>query len=149
MQVILTKRVRNLGNIGDIVTVKPGYGRNYLFPMSMAVRASKANLEAFEHSREEFERAEATLLAKAIERADKIRGLNVTIAAHAAEEGKLYGSVTTREIAKVITEAGFYVEKGEVSLPEGSIRYVGEFTIKIVLHSEVEADVILNIIKQK
>jgi large subunit ribosomal protein L9 len=149
MQIILTKRVRNLGNIGDIVTVKPGYGRNYLFPMNMAVRANRANIQAFEERREELEKAELTLLATANQRAEQLRGLRVTIAAQAAEEGKLYGSVGVRDIAKAITDAGFQVDKAEISVPDGPIRSIGEFTINVLLHLEVEADVLVNIVEKK
>lgn len=149
MQVILTKRVRNVGNIGDIVTIKPGFGRNYLLPMKMAVRASKANLQDFEQRREEFEKAEKELLTQAEARAAQMRGISVTIAAQAADEGKLYGSVNIREIAIAMTEAGFNVEKREVNLPEGPIRFVGEYPVKVILHPEVEAELTLTVIEEK
>lgn len=149
MQVILTKRVRNLGNVGDIVSIKPGFGRNYLIPMQMAVRASKANLEQFEQRREEFEKAELELLTQAKTRAEQIRGMSLTIAAQAADEGKLYGSVNTREVVVAMAAAGIKIEKAEVNLPEGPIRFIGEYPVQIVLHPEVEAEFTLTVIEEK
>jgi len=149
MQVILTKTVRNVGNVGDIVTVKPGFGRNYLLPLNMAVRASKANLVEFEQRRAEFEKAEAELLSQAEARASKMRGTTITISAQAADEGKLYGSINIREVAAALSEAGFEVEKREVNLPQGPVRYLGEYPVKVILHPEVEADLNLSVTQQK
>lgn len=141
MQVILTKRVRNLGNIGDLVTIKPGYARNYLLPSEMAIRASKSNLADFEQRRAELEKAEVDSLAAAQARAETFSGVNVTIAAQAADEGKLYGAVNVRDVVVALVEAGHAIEKREVVLTDGPIRVVGEYSVNLLLHPEVEAQV--------
>lgn len=142
MQIILLDKVANLGGLGDNVTVKSGYARNFLFPQGKAVPATKANIEKFEARRAELEAKLAADLAAANDRAAKVAALGeVTIASKAGDEGKLFGSVGTRDIADAITEAGVKVSKAEVKLPNGTLRETGEFDIDVQLHAEVTATV--------
>ena len=142
MQIILLDKVANLGGLGDNVTVKSGYARNFLFPQGKAVPATKANIEKFEARRAELEAKLAADLAAANDRAAKLAALGeVTIASKAGDEGKLFGSVGTRDIADAITEAGVKVSKAEVKLPTGTLRETGEFDIDVQLHAEVTATV--------
>ncbi len=140
MEVILLDKIAKLGGLGDKVTVKSGYARNFLLPQGKAVVANAANLEVFEARRAELEKNLADALAAAQARADKIEALEgVTIASKAGDEGKLFGSIGTRDIADALTAAGVEVEKSEVRLPEGALRNTGEFEIAIQPHSEVVA----------
>jgi large subunit ribosomal protein L9 len=149
MQIILLDKVANLGGLGDNVTVKSGYARNFLFPQGKAVPATKANIEKFEARRAELEAKLAAGLAAANERAAKIAELaQVTIASKAGDEGKLFGSVGTRDIADAITEAGVAVSKAEVKLPNGTLRETGEFDIDLQLHAEVIATIKVIIIAE-
>ena len=142
MQIILLDKVANLGGLGDNVAVKSGYARNFLFPQGKAVPATKANIEKFETRRAELEAKLAADLAAANDRAAKLAALGeVTIASKAGDEGKLFGSVGTRDIADAITEAGVKVSKAEVKLPNGTLRETGEFDIDVQLHAEVTATV--------
>jgi len=138
MQVILLDKVENLGGLGDLVEVKPGYARNYLVPSRLAKMATKTNIEAFEASRAELEKEAAAKLALAQARADKLEGMVVTIASKAGTEGKLFGSIGLADIAAAVVEAGVEIEKREVRLPEGPLRNVGEFDIDLHLHSDVD-----------
>ncbi len=137
MEVILLEKIANLGNLGDKVTIKPGYGRNYLVPQGKAVAATAEKIKEFEARRAELEKVAAEKLAAAQTRAEAIGKLKVVITHKAGDEGKLFGSVGTQTIADAITEAGAKVEKHEVRLPEGVIRQVGEYEIDINLHSDV------------
>jgi len=142
MEVILLERVGKLGNLGDKVNVKPGFGRNFLFPYGKAVPATAANLADFESRRAELEKAAAEQKAGADARAAKIEGAEVTIAANAGEDGKLFGSVGTREIADALNAAtGSDIDKSEVRLPEGALRHTGEFELDVQLHSDVTVSV--------
>ncbi|MCC4588127.1 50S ribosomal protein L9 [Xanthomonas melonis] len=141
MDLILLQKVTNLGNLGDKVSVKPGYGRNFLVPQGKAVPATAANVEAFEAKRAEYEAKANTILADAQGRAAKFEGASVTIAAHASTEGKLYGSVGPRDIAEAFTAAGLPLEKSEVILGEGAFRNVGEYDVVLHLHADVETSV--------
>ena len=141
MKVILQEEVANLGNVGDQVSVKPGFGRNYLIPYNKAVPATPEAIADFEKRRAELEKAAVKLLAAAKQRADKLADLSVTLSANAGEEGKLFGSISPRDIAEAITEAGIAVEKREVDLPEGPIRTTGEYEVHVQLHSDVKATV--------
>lgn len=138
MEVILLEKMRNLGDLGDKVNVKPGFGRNYLIPQNKAVMATRENVEKFEARRAELEKAAADALATAEARAAKIAELDsVTITANAGEEDKLFGSIGAADIADAINAAGVEVEKREVMMPEGSLRMLGEFDIELSLHSDV------------
>lgn len=137
MEVILLDKVGKLGNIGDKVTVKSGFGRNYLLPQGKAVSATEKNIAEFEERRAGLEAAAAAKKAEAEARAAKLAELSVTIAANAGDEGRLFGSIGTRDIADAITAAGVEVTKSEVRLPEGVLREVGQFEIDIQLHPEV------------
>lgn len=149
MNIILLDKIANLGGLGDKVTVKSGYARNFLFPQGKAVPATKANVEKFEQRRAELEAKIAEQLEAAEAKAAKINALeNVTIAAPAGDEGKLFGSVGTRDIAQAITDAGVEVTKAEVKLPDGTLREIGEFEIDIQVHPEVTANVTLVIIAE-
>lgn len=137
MEVILLDKVGKLGAIGDKVTVKSGYGRNYLLPQGKAIAATAKNIADFEARRAELEAAAAAKIAGATARAEKLAELNVTIAANAGDEGRLFGSIGTRDIADAITAAGVEVSKSEVRLPQGVIREIGQYEIDVQLHSEV------------
>lgn len=138
MEVILLDNVGSLGGLGDRVDVKPGFGRNFLIPQGKAVPATPENVEKFEARRAELEAAAAATLDAAQKRAEGIQALEqVQIAATAGEEGKLFGSVGTRDIAEALTAAGCETDKAEVRLPDGAIRELGEYEIMIQLHAEV------------
>jgi large subunit ribosomal protein L9 len=137
MEVILLEKVGKLGSIGDKVAVKAGFGRNYLIPQGKALSATAANVAVFETRRADLEAAEAANKSTAQARADQLVDLELTITSSAGEEGKLFGSIGTRDIAEAITAAGVAIEKSEVRLPEGALRNVGEFEIDIQVHSEV------------
>ena len=137
MKLILLQKVTNLGGLGDTVTVKPGYGRNFLVPQGKAVPATAANLAEFEAKRAEYEAKANAQLADAEARKAKLEGATVTIAANASTEGKLFGSVGPREIAEAFTAAGFPLEKNEVVLGEGPLRRTGEFDIEVRMHADV------------
>lgn len=149
MEVILLEKIHNLGNLGDKVNVKPGYGRNYLIPHNKALPATPENLKDFEAKRAAYEQHETELLANAKERAEKLAELLITIPAMVGDEGKLYGSVGTRDIADAVTNAGVKVEKSEVMLPHGALRYVGDYDIDIQLHGDVTAVVKVNVVAEQ
>ena len=149
MDIILLDKIANLGGLGDTVSVKSGYARNFLFPKGKAVPATKANVEKFEARRAELEAKIAEDLAAANAKAEKLAEIaEVTIASPAGDEGKLFGSVGTRDIADAVTTAGLEVSKAEVKLPNGTIRETGEFDIDIQFHGEVTASVKLHVIKE-
>ncbi|RXK33958.1 50S ribosomal protein L9 [Arsenophonus endosymbiont of Bemisia tabaci Asia II 3] len=149
MQIILLDKVANLGSLGDKVDVKAGYARNYLVPLGKAVPATKKNVEFFEARRAELEAKLADVLAVAEGRAEKINSLaTVTIASKAGDEGKLFGSIGTRDIAQAVTAAGAEVMKSEVRLPNGVLRTVGEHEVHFQVHSGVFAKLNVNIIAE-
>lgn len=149
MQVILLENVGKLGELGDQVNVKSGYGRNFLIPFGKAVPATATNVAEFEQRRAELEAAAADKQAVAEKRAAALSELVVTIAANAGEEGKLFGSIGTRDIAEAVTAAsGTEVVKSEVLLPQGVIREVGTFEIDIKLHPEVTTSITLSVIPE-
>jgi len=146
MQLILLQNVQNLGKLGDKVNVKPGYGRNFLVPFGKAVPATEASLAEFEARRAEYEaKAKASLEGAEGRKAD-LEGVEVTITANASTEGKLYGSITPRDIAEALTQAGHKVEKSEVVLGEGPLRRTGEYEIVVHLHADIEAKVKVTIV---
>jgi len=141
MEVILLDKVSGLGDLGDKVAVKPGYGRNFLIPSGKAIPATKGNLEQFEKRRAELEKEAAEKLAVAESRKTAVEGLEgVTISHKAGEEGKLFGSVGTVDIARACTDAGVTVAKNEIRLPEGPMRTTGEFEVVLHLHPDVNAN---------
>ena len=146
MEVILLEKLGRSGSVGDKVNVKSGYARNFLFPYAKAIPATKENLANFEARKVELLKAAAEKLSIAQSRADKLNGLAVIIAANAGDEGKLFGSVGTRDIAEALTAAGQPVGKSEVLLPDGALRELGEFSINLALGSEVTVTVKLNIV---
>lgn len=142
MQVILLDKIANLGALGDQVTVKAGYARNFLFPQGKAVPATQANVESFDARRAELEAKVAEELAAAQARAGKLEALaEVTLVSKAGDEGKLFGSIGTRDIADAISAIGVEVAKSEVRLPNGTIRETGEFDVAIQVHSEVSTSI--------
>lgn len=148
MEVILLKNVGGLGALGDKVRVRPGYGRNYLVPQGYAVAATAANLEAFEARRAELEREAAESLAAAEARKSSLEGMSVTIACRAGDEGRLFGSVGTQDIAEAITAAGVAVGKQEVRLPEGPFRNAGEYQVSLHLHPDVDGEVTVHVVPE-
>ncbi|MEN8259093.1 MAG: 50S ribosomal protein L9 [Pseudomonadota bacterium] len=148
MEVILLEKIANLGNLGDKVTVRPGYGRNYLIPKGKAAPATAEKIAEFEQRRAELEKDAAATLAAAQARAEAISKLTVSISQKAGDEGKLFGSVGTHDIAQAITEAGVEVKKNEVRLPEGPIRQTGDYEIDLHLHGDVSATVAVTVIAE-
>lgn len=148
MDVILLEKVGKLGGIGDQVAVKAGFGRNFLLPQGKAIPATPENVKEFEARRAELEAAAAEKLSGAEARAAKLAEVSVTIAANAGDEGKLFGSVGTRDIAEAITKAGVEVSKAEVKLPQGAIRETGEYEIDVQVHAEVTQTVKLSVVAE-
>lgn len=148
MDVILLEKVGKLGGIGDQVAVKAGFGRNFLLPLGKAIPATSENVAEFEARRSELEAAAAAKLSEAEARAAKLAEVSVTIGANAGDEGKLFGSIGTRDIADAITKAGVEVTKAEVKLPEGALREVGEYEIDVQVHAEVIQSVKLSVVAE-
>ena len=149
MEVILLEKVANLGNLGDKVTIKSGFGRNYLIPQGKATAATAIKIAEFETRRAELEKAAAEKLAAAQTRATALEKLEIVIPHKAGDEGKLFGSVGTQNIADAITESGSAVAKHEIRLPDGVIRHTGEYSIDVQLHSDVVSTLTINIIAEK
>lgn len=149
MQVILLENVRNLGQLGEMVSVRPGYGRNYLIPQGKAVAATEENQKKFETLRAELERKAEEARADALGRAEKLQALLVTIHARAGEEGKLFGSVGAQDIAQAIRDSGVAVEKQEIRLPNGPLRSTGEHEVLVHLHSDIDARVTVSVIAEE
>ena len=148
MEIILLEKIDNLGAMGDKVKVKPGYGRNYLVPKGKAKPATPENIAAFEAMRAELEKSAAESLAAAEARRDQLADMAVTIAAKAGDEGKLFGSVGTADIADAISAAGVNVERHEVRLPEGVFRQTGDYDVQLHLHADVDATIKLSIVPE-
>lgn len=147
MQVILLETIKNLGDLGAVVDVRSGYGRNFLIPQGKALPATKDNLAEVEQRRAELEKHAAEQLAAAQERGEKLNEVSVTVTSKAGDEGKLFGSVGTRDIAEAITAAtGVEVEKSEVKLPHGALRNTGEYEIDVVLHADVTVTIKLAVV---
>ena len=140
MQVILMEKVVNLGSLGDVVKVKDGYARNFLIPHGKARRATEANLKEFEGRRGELEKKAADLLAAAQERAAKLEGLVAQITRKAGVDGRLFGSVTNADVAEALEAQGIKLVKGEIRMPQGPLKHVGEFPLTAQLHSDVLAN---------
>jgi large subunit ribosomal protein L9 len=149
MEIILLKKVENLGSLGDKATVKPGYGRNYLIPTGRAIVATDANAKAFEARRTELEREAFALLADAEERKEQLTGLKITIARRAGNEGRLFGSVNSADIANALETVGYPLEKHEVRLSKGSLRTIGEHDVPLHLHTGVDVVIKVEIIPEE
>ena len=141
MELILLEKVQKLGDLGDKVNVKPGYGRNYLMPLGKAVPATTKNVAEFEQRRAELEKMASDKLVSATGRSKLLADVEVTIPAHASEEGKLYGSIGPREIADAVTALGEEILKSEIVMGEGPIRFVGEHDVLIHLHADIETQI--------
>lgn len=148
MEVILLEKVGNLGNLGDKVNIKAGYGRNYLVPQGKAVPATAKKIEEFEARRAELEKVAAEKFAAAEARMNALNKLTIAIAHKAGDEGKLFGSVGTHAIADAITAAGVKVDKQEVRLPHGVIRQIGEYAVDISLHTDVTATLSIKVVAE-
>ncbi|MBE2894764.1 50S ribosomal protein L9 [Spirabiliibacterium falconis] len=149
MQIILLDKIVHLGNVGDQVNVKAGFARNFLIPQGKAVMATAENIAHFESRRAELEAKVAKELAEAQARAEKIAALgSVTIASKAGDEGRLFGSIGTRDISDAIKAAGVEVEKSEVRLSEGPLRTLGEHEVRFQLHGEVFTQLIVNVVAE-
>lgn len=149
MEVILLEKIQNLGNLGDQVKVKAGYGRNYLIPHGKAVSATPDNIEKFETRRAELEKTQAELLEQSRVRAEQLKQVSITIARKAGAEGKLFGSVGTVDISEAVKQTGVELAKHEVRLPDGPFRTIGEFTVDVHLHADVEASIKLMIVAEE
>lgn len=145
MNVILLEKVNNLGTLGDQVAVKAGYARNFLIPQGKAKAATKDNIAEFEARRVELEKAAAAKLAVAQGVYENLNGQVFTVSATAGDEGKLFGSVGTQDIADALTAAGFEVERRDVRMPEGALRFVGTFEIDVQLHTDVVASITVEV----
>lgn len=148
MEVILLEKIANLGNLGDKVTIKAGYGRNFLIPTGKAAAATPEKIKEFEARRAELEKLAAEKLAAAQARAEALSKLSVVIAHKAGDEGRLFGSIGTHNIAEAATAAGVAVEKHEVRLPNGVIRNIGDYQIAINLHTDVVAELAVKIVAE-
>jgi len=146
MNVILLEAVENLGSIGDLVKVKPGYGRNYLLPQGKAALATPENMKEIEKRRVELERVAAEELAKARERAKAFENLEVVIPANAGSEGKLFGSVGPIDIVESLAAVQVEAERAEIRMPDGPLQEVGDFTIGVHLHSDVDAEIVVRVV---
>ena len=149
MNVILLESVENLGGIGDLVKVKPGYGRNYLLPQGKAALATPENMKAIEARRAELEKVAAQELAKAKERAKAFQDLEVVIHANAGAEGKLFGSVGPIDIVEALAAVQVEIERAEVRMPEGPVQEIGEYPIGVHLHSDVDVEVLVKVVGEE
>jgi large subunit ribosomal protein L9 len=148
MNVILLDKIRNLGSLGDEVSVKAGYARNYLLPYGKAVVANEANRTKFEAERAELEKTQAEHLESARARGEAMAGATVQIVAKAGEEGKLFGSVGAREIVDALAASGFEAQRSEVLLPDGPLKEIGDHDVQLSLHPEVTADIKVSIVAE-
>ena len=149
MEVILLQKVKSLGNLGDKVNVRAGFGRNFLVPYGKAVPATAKNVEDFEKRRAEYQAKADQTLGTAVARKAILENALVTIKANASTEGKLFGSVGPRDVADAFTSAGMTLEKSEVLMGEGPLRRVGEFEVQVSLHAEVQLMVKVNVVPEK
>jgi large subunit ribosomal protein L9 len=148
MQVILLEKIANLGELGQLANVKPGYARNYLVPQGKATIATESNVEAFEARRNDLEAAAAGKLKTAESRREAMQGQKVVITERASEEGKLFGSVSVQEVFDAMTAAGFELEKSEVRMPDGPLKVVGESEVQISVHSEIQFNILVEVIAE-
>jgi len=146
MQVILLEKVVNLGTLGDVVRVKDGYARNFLIPQGKAKRATQANLAEFEKRRAELEKAQAELLAQSQEKGAKLEGMMVQITQKAGVDGKLFGSVTNSDISEALKKQGIEVPKAAIRMPEGPLKMIGDYPIKVALHADVVVSITVSVL---
>lgn len=146
MQIILLEKVTNLGSLGEVVRVKDGFARNYLIPQGKAKRATQANLAEFEKRRAELEKAQAEALAGAQEKAAKLEGLILQITQKAGVDGKLFGSVTNSDVSEALKKQGFDVPKASVRMPEGPLKTIGDFPVKLSLHADVVVSITVSVL---
>ena len=146
MQVILLEKVINLGNLGEIVKVKDGYARNFLIPSGRARRATEANKAEFEAKRVELEKAAAAKLAESQKQGEKLAGTTIKLTQKAGVDGRLFGSVTNFDIAEELTKQGYAVAKGQVRMPNGPIKTVGESQVQVALHTDVVVEINVNVL---
>lgn len=149
MEVILLEKIANLGELGQVVKVKDGYARNFLIPQGKAKRATEENRKAFESRRAELEKAQATALAKAQERAAKLNGLTLQITQKAGPDGRLFGSVTNYDIVEALGKQGHEVERSQIRMPQGPLKQVGAFPIEIALHTDVDATITVSVLGEQ
>lgn len=148
MDLILLEKVTNLGNLGDKVSVKSGYGRNFLIPQGKAVPATADNLAEFEARRAELEARQAEHLSQAQARAEKLADMTLIVARKVGGEGKLFGSVNVSDIADAAQDSGVELARQEVRLPEGPLRQIGEYTVDVQLHSDVEVQIKVHVVAE-
>jgi large subunit ribosomal protein L9 len=148
MEVILLEKVKNLGNLGDKVVIRAGYGRNYLIPKKKAILATQKNLAEFETRRVELELKQKDTFERAKTRAEQLQEMTVVVASKVGLEGKLFGSVSASDIAYALSEAGIEVTRQEVRLPQGPIRYIGDYEVVIHLHTDVDAKLKVKVIAE-
>ncbi len=148
MQIILLEKVGNLGNLGDVVKVKDGFGRNFLIPQGKAKRATEANKAEFAARRVELEKQQATILAAAQARAEKLASFSVSIAQKAGVDGRLFGSVGNGDIAEALVALGFEVVKAEVRLPNGPLKTVGDHPVTVALHHDVTVEITVSVVAE-
>ncbi|MDQ3261124.1 MAG: 50S ribosomal protein L9 [Burkholderiales bacterium] len=146
MQVILLEKVVNLGQLGDVVKVKSGYARNFLVPHGKAKRATPENLAEFEQRRANLEKQQSDIFVEAQSRAEKLNGMMVQITQKAGVDGKLFGSVTNSDIADALKAQGFEVAKGEIRMPDGPLKQIGDHEITLALHSDVTAIITVSVL---
>ncbi len=146
MQVILLEKVINLGTLGEVVRVKDGYARNFLIPQGKAKRATAANKAEFEQRRAELEKAQAEILSQAQEKAAKLDGLMVQITQKAGVDGKLFGSVTNSDVSEALKKLGFDVPKASIRMPEGPLKTIGDFPLKLALHTDVVVSITVSVL---
>jgi large subunit ribosomal protein L9 len=145
MQIILLEKVANLGQLGDVVKVKDGYGRNFLVPQGKAKRATEKNMAEFQVRRAELEKQQAQILVEAQARAEKLEGMAVQISQKAGVDGKLFGSVTNVDIADALQAKGIEVAKAEIRMPNGLLKQIGDYPITIALHHDVTANITVSV----
>ncbi len=146
MEVILLEKVYKLGELGEQVKVKPGFGRNYLIPSGKAVSATTENIAKFDARRAELEKRQQEASTIAIARAEKLNAVSISIARKAGAEGKLFGSVGTIDIAETVTGTGVELAKHEIRLPQGPIRSIGEYELTVQLHADVSATIMVSVV---
>ncbi|HUN94569.1 MAG TPA: 50S ribosomal protein L9 [Burkholderiaceae bacterium] len=149
MQIILLEKVVNLGGLGDVVKVKDGYARNFLIPQGKARRATQSALKEFETRRADLEKAQAAKLAEAQGQGEKLNGLTVQISAKSGVDGRLFGSVTNFDIAEALGKQGFAVSKAQVRMPSGPLKTIGDHPVKVVLHTDVVAEVVVTVVGEQ